>query len=70
MAAAERQALAEHRKGGSALLMLYIYSLSDEEQRFLFGEEAWFFRTVLVRWTWRRSFDKFLPYAFNRNLAL
>jgi len=48
----------------------YVHSLSDEEQRLPFGEEAWFFRRILVRSMWRRSFDRFLPYALNQNLVL
>ena len=67
---AEDRMLEHDKKGGAALLMLYVHSLSSDEQQVLLGSESWFFRRVLVKGVWRSSFSRFVPFVFNPAVAL
>ena len=70
-AAALAQAASKHgqKHGGPRQLILFLHSLSDEEQRAHFGRMPWPVRRVLVR-IWDRSFRAAVRYAHNRSIAI
>ena len=67
---AEARMLDHDKEGGATLLMLYVHSLTPDEQQILLGREPWFFRKVLVRGVWQGGFARFRPFAFSAEVAL
>jgi hemerythrin-like domain-containing protein len=58
------------RVGGPAVLMIFLHSLNDEEQRSHFSAMPWFVRKLLVGQIWRRGFRRCLKYAHNPSIAI
>jgi hemerythrin-like domain-containing protein len=56
--------------GGPRVLMLFIHSLSDDEQRAHFGKVPWFVRKILMKRIWARDFRPCLRYAHNPVFAI
>jgi hypothetical protein len=65
-------AAAKHgqRAGGPPVLVVLVYSLTDEEQKAQFGGMPWFVRKVLLKRIWSRGFRPSLKYAHNPRIAL
>jgi hemerythrin-like domain-containing protein len=58
------------RVGGPAVLMLFLHSLTGEEQRSHFSSMPWFVRKILVGQVWSRGFRGCLNYAHNPTIAI
>jgi hemerythrin-like domain-containing protein len=58
------------RVGGPAVLMIFLHSLTDDEQRSHFSAMPWFVRKILVGQVWGRGFRRCLKYAHNPNIAI
>jgi hypothetical protein len=56
--------------GGPQVLMIFVYSLTDDEQRAHFGKLPWFVRKLLMKRIWSRPFQPCLKFAFNPSFAL
>src|SRR5262249_13809915 len=58
------------RVGGPRVLVLLVYSLTDDEQKAQFGAMPWLVRKVLLKRIWARGFRRSLKYAHNPSIAL
>lgn len=56
--------------GGPKVLMLFVHSLTDDEQRAHFDKIPWFVRKILMKRIWARDFRPCLRYAHNASFAL
>jgi hypothetical protein len=56
--------------GGPSVLMLFVHSLTDDEQRAHFAKIPWFVRKILMKRIWARDFRPCLKYAHNASFAL
>jgi hypothetical protein len=58
------------RVGGPGVLVLLVYSLTDDEQKAQFGGMPWLVRKVLLKRIWARGFRRCLKYAHNPTISL
>jgi len=56
--------------GGPKVLMIFVHSLSDDEQRAHFAKVPWFVRKILMKRVWAKDFRPCLKYAYNPSFAL
>lgn len=50
--------------------MMFVYALTDDEQRAHFAQLPWFVPKVLMKRVWSRAFQPCLKYAHNPSFAL
>jgi hypothetical protein len=58
------------RVGGPEVLVLLVYSLTDDEQKAQFAGMPWLVRKLLLKRIWARGFRSCLKYAHNPSIAL